>query len=89
MATRALPSPASDFQQLVPLAVLLALALLAVLWPAEQSRFPAEWNLGLRQPIDNFQRWVIDNRATHPAFVYFFEPLRNFIDAGLRWTEGV
>lgn len=89
MATRTLPAPAFDFRRVIPLAVLLTLALLAVLWPVEQSRFPAEWNLGLRQPIDNFQRWVIDNRTTHPAFIYFFEPLRNFIDAGLRWTEGM
>lgn len=89
MATRALPAPAFDLKRFIPLAVLLALALLAVLWPAEQSRFPAEWNLGLRGPIDDFQRWVIANRATHPAFAYFFEPLRNFIDAGLRWTEGI
>jgi len=89
MATRALPAPSFDFKRLIPFAVIGALALLAVLWPAELSRFPAEWNLGLRQPVDAFQRWVIENRATHPAFVYFFEPLRAFIDTGLRWVEGV
>jgi glycine betaine/proline transport system permease protein len=89
MATRALPAPSFDFKRLVPLGVIVALAALAVLWPADQSQFPAEWNLGLRGPIDAFQRWVIDNRATHPAFLYFFEPLSAFIDAGLRWAEGL
>lgn len=49
--------------------------------------FPAEWNLGLREPIDEFQTWVIRNRATHPAFAYFFQPLSQAIDTLVRALE--
>jgi glycine betaine/proline transport system permease protein len=49
--------------------------------------FPENWNLGLRAPIDEFQRWIIGNRSWHPFFVYFFEPLSDSIDASLRGAE--
>ena len=49
--------------------------------------FPAAWNLHLRDPIDSFQSWVIGHRATHPLFLYFFNPLSAFIDARLRALE--
>jgi len=49
--------------------------------------FPAAWNLHLRDPIDAFQSWVIGHRATHPLFLYFFNPLSAFIDARLRALE--
>jgi glycine betaine/proline transport system permease protein len=69
-------------------AALSLLILLALLWPAEARAFPAAWNMGVRGPIDAFQSWVIGSRATHPAFVYGFEPLSAFIDWGLRLIEG-
>jgi len=49
--------------------------------------FPEAWNLGLRAPIDEFQRWVIGNRSWHPVFVYFFDPLSDAIDSSLRGVE--
>ena len=49
--------------------------------------FPETWNLGLRVPIDEFQRWVIGNRSWHPAFLYFFDPLSDGIDICLRGVE--
>lgn len=49
--------------------------------------FPIAWNLGLREPIDDFQHWVIGNRATHWLFVFGFTPLSNFIDSLLRLCE--
>lgn len=49
--------------------------------------FPEAWNLGLRAPIDEFQRWVIGNRSWHPAFLYFFDPLSDGIDISLRGVE--
>ena len=73
-----------------PLGVLLVLAIVLIImrWmPFPTSKFPQEWNLGLRARIDAFQDWVIDNRATAPMFAYFFDPLSNTIDAGIRWTE--
>jgi glycine betaine/proline transport system permease protein len=49
--------------------------------------FPEAWNLGLREPIDAFEGWVISNRNTHPIFLWFFEPLSNTIDFSLRRLE--
>ncbi len=49
--------------------------------------FPSSWNLGLRGPIDEFERWVIGNRATHPLFVYGFTPFSRLIDGLLRLFE--
>lgn len=73
---------------LLAVALLLALAaLLAQALPFASSSFPESWNLGLRGVIDGFQSWVIGNRATHPAFVYFFEPLSELIDTGMRFAE--
>src|SRR5262245_14282244 len=75
-----------------PLAVI---GLLALVYLAAHSSsiptitFPEAWNLGLRPRIDAAQDWVISNRATHPIFTYFFEPLSRTIDTGMRWAEGV
>ncbi|MBE7472789.1 MAG: choline ABC transporter permease [Anaerolineae bacterium] len=70
-------------------AVALILLVLALnVMPFEIGAFPAEWNLGLRQPIDALQSWIIGNRATSPLFVYFFDPLSDAIDIGIRAIEG-
>jgi glycine betaine/proline transport system permease protein len=73
---------------LVVLGVGLILAL-AMLQPPAAGTFPAEWNLHLRVPIDQFQSWVINNRAASPVFVYFLDPLSAIIDWGLRSAENV
>lgn len=57
--------------------------------PVETSSFPKEWNLGLRQPVDQLQRWVIANRTTHPIFLSIFVPLSSSIDLSMRWAEQV
>jgi len=49
--------------------------------------FPAEWNLGLREPMDAFKVWAIGNRKSHPMFLYFFGPLSTVIDTVLRRIE--
>ena len=51
--------------------------------------FPLEWNIGLRQPIDGFQSWVIGNRSTHPIFILVFGPFSAFVDWGLRAAEDI
>ncbi len=67
---------------------LLVLGTLAfIMLHPDPIMFPASWNLHLREPIDNFQSWVIGHRATHPLFVYFFNPFSAFIDARLRMLE--
>jgi glycine betaine/proline transport system permease protein len=93
MATQVqtLPAARPRWQRtLWPLATGLALALLWLLWLAlapEQRVFPEAWNLGVRGYVDAFQDWTIANRRTSPLFVYFFDPLADAIDAGLRWGE--
>lgn len=57
--------------------------------PLDLSDFPEAWNWGLREPIDEFQRWVIGNRAAHPLFVWFFQPLSQTIDSSVRAIETV
>lgn len=72
-----------------PAVIVVALLVVAWLWPADARAFPAPWNLGLRGPIDALQDWIILNRAhDHPLFFYFFEPLSAALDAGLRFVEG-
>src|SRR5258708_29052995 len=66
--------------------VILALAMLQ---PPAAGTFPAAWNLHLRDPIDHFQSWVINNRASSPVFVFFFVPLSAVIDWGLRLVENL
>jgi glycine betaine/proline transport system permease protein len=95
MATQiqALPMPRPLWRRaLLPLAVLAILLLtygVARALPLTTNTFPTDWNLGLRAQIDAFQDWVIGNRATHPIFVYFFQPLSFLIDIGMRWAEDV
>ena len=51
--------------------------------------FPETWNIGLREVLNNFKRWVVVNRTTHGIFLYFFEPLSDAIDFGIRRFEGL
>ncbi|MEZ4615765.1 MAG: ABC transporter permease subunit [Caldilineaceae bacterium] len=66
--------------------LLVAALLWHLLWPETES-FPESWNVGLRAPLDAFQSWVIGSRATHPAFLYFFNPLKDLIETSLRGIE--
>lgn len=67
--------------------VVLLLPRLVSQLPLEVEKFPAAWNLHLREPVDAFQDWVIGHRATHPLFIYFFDPVSDAIDAGIRRVE--
>lgn len=75
---------------LLYLAVIGAFASLIVLirYPiVDVSGFPEAWNIHLRDPIDAFKSWVIGHRATHPLFIWFFDPLSDAIDYSLRRIE--
>lgn len=96
MTNAALNPPAPSARSLRPprwvgwmallfLAVLLYLICLSA--PTLTRQFPETWNLGLRPRIDAFQEWIVTNRVSHPAFVYFIDPLRNAIDIGVRALE--
>lgn len=89
-----LPSPSENTNYrawLYPLAflTLLGLALVFGLSEGTVASFPENWNLQLREPIDQFKSWVIGNRDTQPIFLYFFDPLSDLVDVGLRGLEGL
>lgn len=69
------------------LALLAGIWLLCLLVPHLTDRFPEQWNLGVREAVDGFSRWVTSNRLTSPIFVYFFDPLSAAIDAFVRVVE--
>ncbi len=83
--------PAQGRRHLIGYAVaLLVVLVVALLWQrlgSAPTTFPENWNFGLRAPIDRFQSWVIGNRATHPSFLYFFNPLKAIIESSLRSIE--
>ncbi len=72
----------------VLLVVGVLLLVLVARFVAELDGFPDSWNLGLRDPLNSFKRWVVVNRNSHPIFLFFFEPLSAAIDFGLRRVEG-
>ncbi|MDJ0752599.1 MAG: ABC transporter permease subunit [Ardenticatenaceae bacterium] len=70
----------------VVVSLLLLLLLGAAVIP-ELDLFPESWNIGLREPFNEFKRWVVINRTTHWMFVFFFEPLSNALDFIIRLVE--
>jgi glycine betaine/proline transport system permease protein len=70
-------------------ALLIFLPMLFHRLPLETGGFPEAWNLHLRDPIDDFQSWVIGNRAGHPLFAWFFDPISDAIDFGIRQVEAL
>lgn len=82
---RELPQKRLAQRGMIAALIFFASVILSVLLGVES--FPEAWNLDLRGPIDEFERWVIANRATHHLFVYGFSPLSNLIDTVLRLFE--
>ncbi len=86
------PTPLTAYRTWIYLAAFLTLIGITVVFAMSEGTvggFPATWNLHLREPIDQFKSWVIANQNTHPIFLYFFDPLSDFIDGGLRGLEGL
>jgi len=67
-------------------AILLLAGLIRDL-PPQMAEFPEALNLHLRQPIDDFEDWVVANRGSHPLFTLFFDPISDSIDFGIRRLE--
>lgn len=70
--------------------VIVSLLLLLLLGAAvipELDLFPERWNIGLREPFNEFKRWVVINRTTHWMFLFFFEPLSATLDFIIRLIE--
>jgi len=73
------------------LGLLLGVAILLLLSRQiiQLDTFSEGWNLGLRDLLNEFKRWVVVNRNTHWLFLFFFEPLSAVIDFGVRRAEDV
>lgn len=56
-------------------------------WISQLNIFPDTWNLGLRDMLNEFKRWVVVNGNDHWLFVFFFDPLSAVIDFLLRRVE--
>lgn len=41
----------------------------------------------MRDRVDNFRSWTVLNRATHPLFTWFFDPISDFINNTLSFVE--
>ncbi|HMQ56124.1 MAG TPA: ABC transporter permease subunit, partial [Anaerolineae bacterium] len=79
-------------RDLTALALLALILLLPLVWRDPSPllvEFPASWDLHLRQPLDEFQRWIVRNRLDHPLFVYCFDPLSDVVDVSIRAFEGL
>ena len=51
--------------------------------------FPESLVIPLSDWIDDARRWVIDNQTSHWSFSFFFNPVSDSIDWGLRAVEGL
>ena len=71
----------------IPIGLIALGGLLALLSPTLTQSWPATWNFGLRQVIDNLQQWIISNRSNSLVFIYFIEPIRLLVDWGVRLLE--
>ena len=76
-----------DLFLLAAIAVILLLPVIIHRLPVELTVFPEAWNIHLREPIDDFQRWTLANQRTHPMFILFFDPVSDAIDFGIRRLE--
>lgn len=86
-----LPNSRSASAALIPIGIAVVLLgliyAIAQAFPDQTGIFPTDWNLGLRQPIDEFQDWVIKNRSTYPLFAYTIDPIRAGVDWAVRGVE--
>ncbi|MCC3652142.1 ABC transporter permease subunit [Streptomyces sp. S07_1.15] len=68
-------------------AVMLAAVLLVLLSLAAATEFTGTWPAALRaelsEPLNGLSDWIIDNRDTHPLFLYFLLHLSNTATASV------
>ena len=70
----------STWRRWAPWAVIAALIVLGVAL-RDTTVWPTNWNMNLRDPVDHFQSWIIDHKADHPVWRYFFTPISDFIES--------
>jgi glycine betaine/proline transport system permease protein len=84
VTTRRLPLDVASLRPRVgrPHLVLLVVAVMVVAYQFLANDFP--WPSGLVIPLqrwmDELYNWIVDNQNTSPIFIYFFNPISNFLD---------
>ncbi len=91
MATLTTPNSSSKRQPpvtgLILLGLLIGFFFLATAVPILDT-FPESWNIGLRDPLNEFKRWVVVNRSEdHWLFLFIFEPFTAVLDFFIRLLE--
>ena len=78
-------------RRITPITILLAAAVVLFLYHFfvnDFGIFPEAWDLGLREPLDEFKKWVIvANRDGHWMFAFFFQPIKGSVDFFIRRAE--
>ena len=69
------------------LVVGVAIVVVAQLALSAVGGFPESWAIPLADWIDDARRWIINNQTTHWSFAFFFNPVSDSIDWGLRTVE--
>ena len=64
-----------------------AIVVAAQLTLSSVGGFPESWAIPLADWIDDARRWIINNQTTHWSFSFFFNPVSDSIDWGLRIVE--
>lgn len=70
----------------VPLGLGITVALLVAAQTLGGS-FPASWNLGLRDPVNDAQAWIRANRSSHWLFSWIFNPFTATVRGALSGIE--
>lgn len=45
--------------------------------------WPADLTVDVRSPLDDLNRWLVDNRTTHPLFLYFLLHISNSAESSV------
>jgi glycine betaine/proline transport system permease protein len=53
------------------------------------GELPNPWEIPMRDRVDDFRSWTVHNRATHPLFTLFFDPIGDFINGSLVLVEDI
>ncbi|WP_434595411.1 ABC transporter permease [Streptomyces sp. A5-4] len=64
------------------LAVLLVAVVSAVV-TSGSGAWPADLTVDIRSPLDDLNRWLVDNRTTHPLFLYFLLHISNTAESSV------
>ncbi|MFI6083062.1 ABC transporter permease [Streptomyces sp. NPDC051217] len=69
-----------------PRAMLLVAAVLVAIVSAAvggSGAWPADLTVDVRSPLDDLNRWLVDNRTTHPLFLYFLLHISNSAESSV------